>query len=378
MKQFSARRRLRAGLLALPTALLMIFGLAACGGDADGSSDSLRQVTVGIGIRTPTATQAMETYLPIALGYWEEEGLDVKIQGFDGTGASVQALVTGNVDVANSTGTNTVATSNLTAGTDLRCFVVGVTHGYQRIVRMPESTDIKGIADLAGKKVGVLSLESSQYNWVVAALVDAGVDPKTVEFIATGQGPEAVEALRKRQIDALVAYDGAALAANASVGAVQVPSEYLESIGFNTCMTVEAEKLDADPDLYVGLARGYIKSIIFAKENPEAAVKAFWDEYPDGRPTGDLDKALDGAVTQLKARLENMQPLGDVWGAVDDSTVKGQVEALVRGGGLSEAVPVEKLWTDKLIDKINDFDIEKVREDARTWKKERAAAPATT
>lgn len=32
MKQFSARRRLRAGLLALPTALLMIFGLAACGG----------------------------------------------------------------------------------------------------------------------------------------------------------------------------------------------------------------------------------------------------------------------------------------------------------------------------------------------------------
>src|SRR5258708_4473898 len=118
--EFMKRALSTAAAMLLPAILL-----GACDGSG-GSTAQRKAATVTVPLRTTVVALAIDTYLPIALGYWREEGLDVTLQSFDGSSDALQPVLIGSAVAATAMGTSTIVAAN-TAGSDLKCFVAGIT-----------------------------------------------------------------------------------------------------------------------------------------------------------------------------------------------------------------------------------------------------------
>lgn len=341
------------------------FALAGCGGEAEGTSE-LDQVKVGLALRAPTPTHAAWLSIAQQQGYFEDEGLDVEIIGFDGSADVVQAVGVGAIDFGTSVGASTLVAA-VAKGTPVVGYATQLTEAFQELY-VKDSTPVETLADLKGKKVGVLALTASQAIVIGGALekeTDFGVDG--VELVAVGAGPEADAALMKGQIDALGVSDGDAVRLRAAHDVRRVKSDYIDSLGFNTVEVTSRKLLEEDADLAVRLQRAIMKGIVFAKANPEAAVRIHWQEYPESKPTVDEEAGLAAAMGQLKARLENMQPLDGVWGDIEEERIDQHVDSLVTGGVIESAPKISEFWDPSLLKKINDFDAAKVEEEAGSW-----------
>jgi NitT/TauT family transport system substrate-binding protein len=140
---------------------------------------------------------------------------------------------------------------------------------------------------------------------------------------------------------------------------------------FSSCMAFNPDFLAEHRDLAIGYARAVAKSVAFAEENPEAAVQLFWQLVPESKPADvSEEEAMAKALYILEARLKNYsiwpEDPDQRWGAWATEQWSKYLAFL----GLSEDLPVESIYTMELIDEINNFDEEAVREMARQYQVE--------
>ena len=158
------------------------------------------KVTLGVG------GKPLLYYLPLTIaerrGFFKEEGLDVEINDFGGGAKSLQALIGGSVDVVTGAYEHTIRMQakgqDILAVCELGRFpaiVIGV--------KTEKAGEIKSIADLKGRKVGVTAPGSSTAITMQYALVKAGLRPNDVAYIGIGGGAGAVAAMQKGEIDAI-------------------------------------------------------------------------------------------------------------------------------------------------------------------------------
>jgi NitT/TauT family transport system substrate-binding protein len=145
-------------------------------------------------------------YLPLTvaeqLGYFKDEGLDLKIVDFAGGSQALRALVGGSADVVSGAFEHTV---NMQAkGQQLRAIVL-MGRAPQIVLGVNPKTmpHFKTVADLKGKKIGVTAPGSSTNVMANFVLAKAGLKPSDVSIIGVGAGAGAVAAMRSGQIDAM-------------------------------------------------------------------------------------------------------------------------------------------------------------------------------
>jgi NitT/TauT family transport system substrate-binding protein len=337
---------------------------AGAEGEEDAADGELTAVRFGVATQAQVVSLSPYTAVPQALGYFEEEGLDVEILGFAGGGGVVEALDAGQIDVGIPPATSVFAAANV--GADIVTYYTQITGNYL-LPHVPEDSDIETVLDLEGTTIGSQSLQSANIPMIRAMLASEGGDPDSVEFIATGGPAEAGSFLETGQLDAVALWDAAhAQLINGGLPLREITNEQFSELGFHQGLIVERDRLESDREMLVGLGRAISKGMAFADENPEAAIEIYWEEYPDSRPAGVSDEeAMEQALLILEARAENTEPVDDTWGLSTEEQVREHVEAVndVEGYDLS----VEDVWTDELIEEINDFDEEAVREEARNW-----------
>ncbi|MGE0796615.1 MAG: ABC transporter substrate-binding protein, partial [Acidimicrobiia bacterium] len=344
--------------------------LAGACGDSDdeaATSDSdrveLTRVSIGTGIGTPVLSISNAFVLPEYLGFWEEEGLDVDLQPNEGgSGGVIQALEVGNLDVGHAGAAPLPAA--IASGIDLVAFFVEHRQNYHWPAVLPGS-EIEEPEDLVGKKIGVHSLTAASVAYTKEYISRAGGDPAKIEFVAVGVGADAAEALKAGHVDAIVMW------AHAYVGLESVGYEFrylpdlLEEMGFQTVTFAKRDFVEdpANHDTLVGLARGMAKAMIFAAERPDCAVRALWDVYPEARPTGiSEEQALKNGITEMEANAKYEVPADDGrWGDATHDEVALFLKVL------SSDLDVDDIWTDELIEEINDFDHDAIREMAEDF-----------
>jgi NitT/TauT family transport system substrate-binding protein len=139
-------------------------------------------------------------------GYYKDAGVDVEYLTSDGTVATVQALAAGGTDMGQ------IDTLSLDAAiaqgvneVEAVCSYVANNIYY---LAVPESSSIRQLSDLRGKKFGVSSLGTGVYYNAKVMLQQAGLDPdKDAEFITIAEPPAQLDALNKGTIDALSIID---------------------------------------------------------------------------------------------------------------------------------------------------------------------------
>ena len=349
--------------------------LAACGddggnGDAaagNGNDDDGETTEVTFGVATQALIVSLSPYttVPEELGYFEEEGLEVEVLGFAGGGPTVQALDAGQIDVGIPPATSLFAA--VSEGSDVQGFYTQITRNYLNPM-VPEDSDIQEPLDLEGTTIGPQSLDSANVPLIRAMVAQEGGDPDSIDFVATGGPAEALNYLQSGEIDALALWDAAYADIEVQGQPLrEVSNDFFRELGFHQGLIASQADIEENREMMVAMGRAISKGMVFADENPEAAIELYWEAHPESVPTDiDEDEAMERALRTLEARGENTEPIDGVWGLATDEQVREHLEIVIEWNDLNE-MSVEDVWTSDLLDEINDFDEEAIREEARNY-----------
>ena len=206
-------------------------------------------------------------------GFFEREGLKVRMITFRGTNLMLAALMSGDLDY--------MTILPFTAGAAARGVPVKIVGSVTKssTVAIISRQEIESVKSLKGKKVGINSFGSSVDYTAYAALSRSGLDPnKDVTILTAGGGNvDRIAAVMSGSIDATV---------------VSSPFEYqAEKQGLKTLvsarelgelvripvtgMAVTHKKMEKEPDEIVRLLRALKSAILFLQEQQSYSVSLF-------------------------------------------------------------------------------------------------------
>ena len=325
---------------------------------AGAQAEDLKPVKLAMGISTVNIGYPNAT-LPLTLGYWKEEGLDVELLTTGGTLQGIQQLVGGGAQFAEG---NVAGFLQGIAQNDLPLRVL-VTHGvvdWKFVV--PVDSAIHDAKTLEGKRLGMVSLASGGLPLLKSYLSANGVAPDSVEVIPVGFGAAPVEALRKGEVDALL-YWASAVAAFENAGLKMktfAPEEWPRQPDYVLATTEDMAK--KDPEMVIGMSRGMMKAVLFTVTNPECALKLHWDKYPDTRSQGaDEAEAKARDLNILKAKIESYEAaakLSETEGKADQPYWDGLLSYMVEAGLIPAKIPTGDFLVaiPDFFKKVNDYD----------------------
>lgn len=321
MRSLAPRRAL---VVALLTALALSMG--ACGDDGDDGGGA------PAGQEGATAVRVLETAgIPSAFleygverGFFEEEGLDVRVQPSQGGAAAIPAIVSGDVQVAGSNAVSVLLAT--TKGLDLRIIAPGTfahPEGDFSAIMVREGGPIRRPQDLEGKRLAVNTLKNITEVTAREALAKEGVDPSALRLTEL-PFPEMAQAVAKGDVDAAFLIEPFVTSAKREglrtlaspyngtrpglqVGSYVVQVSFAEKNGdvveaFANAVGRTAETIDQDPERF----RSFLPK---ASELPAEAAKAVtlprWQAESD---RASLDLLAD---LMVKYRLTDKKPAVD-------------------------------------------------------------------
>lgn len=360
----------RAAALVLTGAL----ALTACaGGDsADGAapeegseaSQERESITMAMAAEDTYTAEWWGWLAADTLGYYDELGLDVEFVATGGSGDAMEQVVAGNADAGNPSapafgeaalvGLDVVNMFTYSSGAIFGIFV-------------PEDGGITDIAGLDGKNIGISEPGGGEVAFLEAALRAEGIDPITdVQLIPIGDGgPETLAALDNGSVDAYsTAYNDIFALQTAGYDLADLtPSIYntFPARGIITTPAVLAEK----PDAMADFARGTAMGMYFCLQNNEAcrdlmrgAIPAAFEPNAEGVSQGDL---------RFELSLQQVDPDPDRIGAHDVEGTQEFLDLIRSTSDTYQEVAADSVLDDQFIDHANDFDRERVAQDAADY-----------
>lgn len=341
--------------------------LAACG-STDGSASAGDSESKSITFVMPTpAWDVSLSVLAVAQeeGYYEDEGLDVKYVLSEGSLNAATAVAQNPDSVGFVSPEPVVIAAQEGKGLGLEFFYNYVRRPIYNLA-VAEDSDIQGVKDLRGKKIGVQSLTAVGVYYINAYLRAAGVDPDEVTLVPTGGAAQALTALDAGKSDAQLINDvWQAIWRDAGVE-TRVISKRSQLSTVQHGLLARTDSLSDNPETYAGIGRAMAKATVFTLENPEAAIRLMWKAHPETKPTGvDDDEAMQRSLEILNSQIPNLElDSGQKWGQYPESAFAESVDFAKESGMITKDVDPSTLYTDALVEKFNDFDEESVKSEA--------------
>lgn len=322
--RFTLRR-----LGAIAAAATLTLTLAACGDTAedtgapagDGGAPEVTELAVG---HVPVTDQAA-LFHAVNEGYFSDEGLAVNPQTAQGGAAAVPAMVAGDLDAVFGTyPTFMLAQQN---ATELKIVSLGVagSENFAGVFVSPQS-GIASIADMAGKKLAVNTLNNTGDLTIKSVLTENGVDPAQVEFLEI-PFPDMAAALERGNVDAAWAVEPFQTAL-LEAGNTKLFSNFS---GRTATIPLAGIAMTAD----------------FVEDNPNTAsafARAMEKANTDLAEDPDIARALTPTYSQTSEEVANKIEL-PVWKAgyptVEDIELWNEV--MVDGGALDGPIDLEEM-----------------------------------
>ena len=347
-------------LLILLVAALTAIG-AGCGGDDDGAADQTPATTattteeretieLTATIPFPSGVAFYPLYVAQARGYFEEEGLSVKVEPVDGSGATLQQLLAGNADFALPSPGPFM--QSVARDADL----ISVYTLYQQnvfSVQTLDDSEIQSLADLKGKTVGVGALDGGETPFVKAALAEAaGLKEGDYKLLAVGDGGAATVALQRGDVAAYAAaFPDVAIMRLRGLELRNLLPDDFQSF-FDSLVVVQRDFAADNPDAIAGLGRALAKATVWGLENPEGVVDITSKAFPEEADDREFTIAL---LKETQSLYELPGGEDDKWGYAEPGAVERYMSFLVEQGELKEPVDTG-IFVNEHVDEYNDFD----------------------
>lgn len=313
-------------------------------------------ITVNYGHGLPTLNASFVN-LAVAetLGFFEREGLDVNIQTTDASAAVMQSLISGQFDIG-TLGPEVVA-SAIGDGHEL-VLVYNLVRGPVGKLVVPEDSDVRDLADFAGKQIGVVSLASSNIQLTNGMLANAGVSPDKVEYLAVGTGAQALHALNTGEVSALAMADSLIMAME-NLGAEFTYFEPDPNL-MATQIAASRKTVEENPELIARFGRAIAQATHFVELNPERAVREMWKAFPDTRIAGTSEEEqlrtdLNIVEARWPALLSGLPADEMAWGSYTEESVQTWLDFAITWEVIKKPVDSAVLYTNEFVDEYNDW-----------------------
>lgn len=319
-----------------------------------------------VGTGTVTIASAPLFSVPQYMGYWEEGCLTVKGYGGKTTLSLMQLLATGQIDVAFS-GPAALLQARSQGVDAISVYQIGYENLFWLAV--PPDSPIKTIADLKGKTVGVNSMGDQALFLFRAMFKNAGLDPeKDVKFLALGTGAPAMQALKHGDVQAVgfwVDIYSALSNQGYDFRFIRSPIETVAG-GWTTNLYVMNKFAKEQPDVLARFLRGISKGIMFARANPEAAVRMHWKQYPETKPAGVSDEeALKQGVRMINDKMKTQGPVSGLkLGEQASERVANYLKFALEYGIIKSPMDAASLMNNDFVEAANAFDPKTVEQAA--------------
>ena len=295
-----------------------------------------------------------------ALGIYKEEGLDVEIVEFNGTGTLLPQMTAKRVQIGYPN--PDVLMISRQPGKDplpLKYFYNATRESAWEFIVLADSP-VRELKDLRGKKIGVGALTFGNIPITKAMFKEFGFE---AELVPVGVGAPAFLAFREKKVDALNLFDSQHATLEVQGTAfrrLSMPKKYKDL--FSNGFVAHEDTIRDDPKMLAAFGRAIAKTSVFCEVNRAACVKAFWTLYPNQKPTGG-DEALNmrNAIKIMNARFDKYLDFDDQkvrrWGEFPAQAWKDFALTLYEGGQLAtKDIPVETCYTNALVAEMNRFD----------------------
>lgn len=341
--------------------------LSACGSGSgsDDSAESGGLTSVKFAMASPSWNAGFAVMAVVeAEGFYEAEGLKVTTNLFPSATQAAQQVAGGGADL----GLMTVEPVAIGHDKDLNlAYFSSYWPKWIYSLQVPDGSDVKSIADLKGKKIGVTAVASSGATFARTAMKLNGLNENAASLVPIGAGAQQINAIKSGQVDALALWDIQYQAVkNAGVTLTPLPvNETAEAWGGGFATT--RKNLEAKKDVLQRFGRAVAKAFVFAKANPEAAIRDLWKLHPETRGSGPEEKALADGIKVLQVRLDGQGFDDKALGRIDEAAFTRSLDFMA-SAGLIKKFPAKEIYTDEMFKAINEFsydDVTKRAESAR-------------
>ncbi|MER2133469.1 MAG: ABC transporter substrate-binding protein [Arthrobacter sp.] len=314
-------------LAAAATAALL--GLTACGSgsltsgedSASASASPGAEGLIPIEVGVIPIVDVAPIYLGVQEGLFEAEGLEVTLTLAQGGAAIVPAVTAGQMDFGFSNITSMIV--GRSKGLPVKMVAPGGSStgdtdaDFASVMTLPES-GIETVTDLAGKKVGVNTLNNISDSTISEAVKQAGGDYESIEFVEI-PFPELSGQLAAGTVDAIAAVEPFVTIAGAD-GAVPVFSNYAEPVDDLTVAVyfTSDEYVQENPETVEKFVRAMIASQEFAEQNPDK-LRAVLPTYTSLEPEVIEQLTLPRYATEVnRASVEEVARISQDRGLVEE------------------------------------------------------------
>lgn len=345
--------------------------LLAGAGVALATLPAAAQTTLRVGWCARTVSSAAAPYaIATKMGWFEKAGIKVEIVPLPGSGECAKFVATREIPFALPS-IEPVAVLR-SQGAKLKYFYTAY-QGNVYGMAVPADSPIKTVADMKGKKIGVISMASASAIIARALAKQAGLDPaKDISIVVAGEAGQTAALLRNGSVDALSQFDTQyALVENAGIKLRRLSHPEIDKFPSNGFLGLEGTLVTMRKEA-IALARGYAMGTLFAMTNPEAAIRIMWEVWPQTKATGkDEATALKHDISTLNARAEawRLEKAGaKKWGENVVPNYQSYLDWLLAQGTIKQKATAADFLDNSMIDDINKFDAAEVVKLAKEWK----------
>jgi NitT/TauT family transport system substrate-binding protein len=306
--------------------------------------------------------------VPKQIGYFKQEGLDVRIQGAPSGTVAAQVIQSNGAQLGTTAPESVMQMRE--QGGDIVAFY-GLKRNAGTFVVVMNDSPIKTLADLKSKTVGANSFGSGGGFSLKQSLTEIGIGPEQYVQVTIPPGPGAFTALQTGKLDALVVWDAMlGVAENSGLNLRKINISFQDRLAGMT-IAVNGAYAKSNPAQVAGYCRAMTKALLFTKTNPEAAIKIFWQEFPNTKSANLDDVTARKNAAHILGRFLEMALQG-----LSDEAKMGEfiptawenTFATFKGlGTLKGLGSAADAYTSQFLAACNDFDRNEIVRQAKSY-----------
>ena len=292
------------------------------------------------------AAEALPAFIPFQLarhrGYYADAGLDVTFEVSKGGVDAAKQVGAGNADMGGGTGESPIIVR--ANGLPIRGIALLGGGGLAQVIARKDA-GIHGIADLAGKRVGVIAFQNTNFYALLGALAATGVKRDSVDIQAVGQGG----------ITRLVAAKSLDAIANVPENAAQIEAlgTAVESFPIDSVFPSMAQAIlssDATIEKRPVALRAFVQATLRALRDCIADPDTSAKDYVAAMPVHQGEEAFFRDVIVTYARLVYRTEPGIPLGAFDPAGMDSVRSFFLQHDIIARDVKVQDLYTNRFVE----------------------------
>lgn len=293
--------------LGLMASIILLIVLSACGSSGNTATGDATTPGGKTHISIMVGGLNKQIYLPNMLtkqlGYFDQEGLDVTLIDEASGQSSEDSVLAGQVEAGSGSYNHTIELQ--ASGKYMESVVqFGIAPGEAEVVSAKEAGQIKSVADLKGKNLGVTELGSGTQTLTTILLHNVGIAANQVHFIPVGAGDTFIAAIKQGRIDAgmtteptvsrLIQSGDGKILANLST-----PESTQAALGGPypfICLFMKNDYVNAHKDVVQKIVNAYIKTLKWMSTHSAAEIA---DKMPPDYYAGNKQLYVTALQNQL-------------------------------------------------------------------------------